>query len=500
MNFKNKCEIEYLVSRGFVSEDCLKDLDEDSLILIKGLNIGFYIFILGGFFYTWNNSDYSLNILSLTDFSEYKDFMYLNLVHFLIFILGFLFILNDKYFNVNGRIYELPFNLIYKVYFNIKMLFYNHQKKRRYFEELIRSIDWSEGSQVEFLDDIGYREKILKIKNQERLGEIVSNNLRVNYRRGSRNSLENIRVRIDDKEKKENNKCIICNADLESKKEILNKNCDKCKENGINTKNFDSFINSSSINVREFCKKIFNRESKSILKELRLKWTNDGVNDKNFIYWCLVLPQRETLEDSSLRDMLRYNRFYTIPIVDNLDELIGGELLLPFERYSEERLKIIFSKNYIGDEYVEVLNIIKFLRANNIKFNLPSKAESVRDLLNYLRDLKLNSDKDNYYFELNKLDAISGQSSENFTYRMIPDYSELKEWGKEMSHCISQYAVECKKGDTYLIGVLKDGKKYANVEIRNNKIRQIRKKANALPADNERDEILKFLNQKLNLL
>lgn len=234
--------------------------------------------------------------------------------------------------------------------------------------------------------------------------------------------------------------------------------------------------------IKSFCKTIFNRQSPSIIRDLSQKWSSRNITNTNFIFWCLLIPKKEFLKDDDLKTMLGFNRFNTPSDQISLEDLLSGRLLAPFNQYQDSRLKQIFSQHYHPAEYIQVLKTIKNLQENKVPFYMHPKPKDVKDILDYL--LAQSSSKDiylnqlNYYPNAKNIDHL--QLEDGYKIKVMEDKNELLLWGEKLSHCIGNevYTKEASKGNCLLLGIYKNNKPFANIEIEDGEITQAKAKGN----------------------
>lgn len=76
-------------------------------------------------------------------------------------------------------------------------------------------------------------------------------------------------------------------------------------------------------------------------------------------------------------------------------------------------------------------------------------------------------------------ERLDGQDVGGYTVRLPRCSHDLKDWGSELSHCISSYYGSMARGDCLLLSLSKDGKLAYCAEVQNGKIEQVRGSHNA---------------------
>jgi hypothetical protein len=244
-------------------------------------------------------------------------------------------------------------------------------------------------------------------------------------------------------------------------------------------------------NIDIFCKEhlLDNNSLKRFVKERLQSETNEN---RAFILWCMIIPNKEELSLDGLKFLISQNRmsFYNyVAFKQQGKEFIHSILsnqIHCFKDFSEKKLKRVFSINYESSILMDVL-----IFSYNNDFIIPNRLKNLIEIEKFVelnKDLiKLNNEKLKQVNRNPRLYFIENKKFRNLKFIVLDDTEDLISWGVDLSNCIKTYRDRCLNGYSYLLGIYKDGKKYGNIELDcNNKIVQIRGFANK-PLDEESD-------------
>lgn len=243
--------------------------------------------------------------------------------------------------------------------------------------------------------------------------------------------------------------------------------------------------------TEEVCR-IFNRKEKSFvrfLNEIHKDYNEIPNGVKSISLWILCLPRNCSLD--ATKEFIRQNKFS--PKDFELIELeyarIGKERFEKgwdglFESYTEADLRRFFSTPSEGVDYIKSLRILKdysspmfFERTLQSFCTYVIQNESA--IKKNITDLRQEERFPNF---------VQLENSEllGLKFELIKTTKDLYYWGKSLKHCIRNYAQKCYDGKSCLVGVYKDGKMYANIEIVGGQVIQIRGLMNSsIPEENE---------------
>lgn len=247
-----------------------------------------------------------------------------------------------------------------------------------------------------------------------------------------------------------------------------------------------------------FFTKIFNRKEKSFEVFLNQMF-KDSKNQDFLCIWLYCIPRTYSLDTT--KELIKANRINLSNIGEVLIHLenVSKEKVnegwdVVFTNYSETQIKRLFSVDFCPEEYIECLSILSKYRNGILKI------DTMSGLVEFVKSNKLPLSQNIYELgqleKLPNLKRIEELGIGQYKFKVISDVKELDFWGQSLKHCIKSYFNKCANGNSFLIGVYKDSFPYVNIEVKDNKVVQLRGKNNSCVEDEKllKDFVEAFLS------
>jgi hypothetical protein len=246
-----------------------------------------------------------------------------------------------------------------------------------------------------------------------------------------------------------------------------------------------------ALGVKPFLNRYFRRQEKTLINFFKERLRNgDRDFQHNFVFYSLIVPKKSIISIDALKSILTNNQF-----PNNKSFFIEGAsmdwILDPYSKideifnlYSENDIKKLFTKYFDYELYLESLEI-----ANKHEIEIPVY-KSIEEIHKYL--IILDSDIETGCFSLEqekkepKLINLKQEfkiGDDVYKFHVFFNMYEIYDWGKTLRNCLEKdtrhYKNDIVNKRRYLVGVYKNGKKYAVLQL-NKKgiIMELRKRLN----------------------
>ena len=241
----------------------------------------------------------------------------------------------------------------------------------------------------------------------------------------------------------------------------------------------DKYLN----NIDGFCDKYLSHHN-SLKKFIKERLQDKASENRAFIFWCILIPNKQELSLDALKFLISQNRLsytnYTLFKTKDPEfiKAIKSQKVKAFSNFSEKQLKRIFSTHYDSSL---ICNVFSFSWAHD--YSYPEELKNLAEIDKFIKlhlDLIKLKNKKLYQIERNpRLYFINNKQFRGLKFIVLDDTEDLIDWGIDLRNCIKTYRDRCINGYSYLLGVYKGGDKYANIELDSqNQIVQIKGLAN----------------------
>ena len=247
--------------------------------------------------------------------------------------------------------------------------------------------------------------------------------------------------------------------------------------------NLDEEMDKYIDNIDGFCDKYLSHH-KSLKKFIKERLQEKRSENRAFIFWCILIPNKDILSLDTLKFLISQNRLsyanYTLFKTKDskLIEAIKKQEVPAFKEFNENKLKRVFSTNYDASL---LCNIFSFSWVHNYSYpvELRNLAEIEKFIQVHLDLIKFKNKKLKQIERNPRLYFIHNKKFRSLKFIVLDDTEDLIDWGIDLRNCIKTYRDRCLNGYSYLLGIYKNGDKYANIELdAENKIVQIKGLAN----------------------
>lgn len=274
---------------------------------------------------------------------------------------------------------------------------------------------------------------------------------------------------------------------------------DEIKEPVVVKSEVEEYILELSNNVPKLVNLLFPGGCKSIFKLLLELKKDYGEEFETLVLWSLVIPRQISLD--GFRTILISNRLS----LENYKLWLHQESLTVsilekgfshcFSNYSEDQVKRLFRVNFNPLDYLRIIKIIgEYSQGVPIFGTLDELLKFSVTNRNSLKDGMFSLD------QIQKLPSLRYIEKKNLgplTFKVLENFDDLTFWGNKLRHCIQSYHKKCLESKCFLVGVYKNGEVYANVEIINSRVCQVKGFANK--DIDERDYVRDYINNFLNI-
>ena len=222
------------------------------------------------------------------------------------------------------------------------------------------------------------------------------------------------------------------------------------------------------------------------------QWSHFNLKFTNKMYHYFINSKYKEFNNAILDAIVKGNEGST----ELVNKLINTTIIEKVEIHKIHKFISWISKQGDMISLNQLQEIIDFLYAQHNDFNFKGRTlKSMCDMSNKWHN-EIQQAKITKQFKWEpKLKNENNSIIQNdviYTFKELESIKELSEEGKALHHCVYSYNNECSKGLCSIVSMKKDIQKLLTIEIRNNKICQIKGNCNRLPTSQENNIIYKW--------